>query len=85
LNVVVADPAGTVTIAGTVAAARLLLTETATPPDGAGPLRVIVPTELTPPTKLDGFSFRLVSVIDKTVSDAVTDPDPAEAVIVAVC
>ena len=57
-KVALVPPAGTVTLAGTVAAAILLL-ESATwaPPAGAGPLRVTVPVEdCAPPITLVGFS-----------------------------
>ena len=53
-KVAVVRPAGTVTVAGTVA---LTLSEprvTVTPPTGAGPLRVTVPVELVPPCRLFG-------------------------------
>jgi len=49
-------PAGTVTLAGTVATAELLLESgTVAPPAGAEPLRVTVPVEELPPTTLMGF------------------------------
>ena len=50
-------PAGTVTLAGTVATPVLLLErETTAPPLGAGPLRITVPVEDVPPVTLVGFS-----------------------------
>src|SRR5437867_12537568 len=49
-------PAGTVTLAGTLAAPLLLDSVTCAPPAGAGPLSVTVPVEdCTPPTTLVGF------------------------------
>jgi hypothetical protein len=53
-------PAATVTLAGTLAAAVLLLESVTTaPPDGAAPLSVTVPVELcVPPTTLVGFSVK---------------------------
>jgi hypothetical protein len=49
-------PAGTVTLAGTVAAAVLLLERVTTaPPVGAALLRVTVPLELFPPTTVVGL------------------------------
>jgi hypothetical protein len=55
-NVVDVLPAGTVALAGTVAAAMLLLERvTRTPPVGAGPLRVTVPVEEFPPITLEGL------------------------------
>lgn len=59
VKVALADPAGTVTLAGTVAAAVLPLDrETAAPPLGAGPLRVTVAVEEDPPLTLVGLSAR---------------------------
>ena len=50
-------PAGTVTLAATVAAAVLLLARVTTaPPVGAAPLSVTVPVELFPPTTVAGLS-----------------------------
>src|SRR5260370_959854 len=57
VNVALLAPAGTVTVAGTVAAAVLLLVRlTTAPPLGAGPLSVTVPVEGFPPVTLTGFS-----------------------------
>jgi len=51
-----AAPAGTVTLAGTVATAELLLeSATVPPPAGAEPLRVTVPVEAVPPVTLVGL------------------------------
>src|SRR6266702_7998048 len=51
-------PAGTVTLAGTLATGGLLLeTETTAPPLGAGVLRVIVPIEELPPVTVVGFKM----------------------------
>ena len=63
-NVALAAPAGTVTLAGTPAAAGLLLeSRTCAPPAGAGPLRVTVPIEeSTPPITLVGLSVSDVMV-----------------------
>jgi hypothetical protein len=50
MNVVLVDPAGTVTLVGTVATAVLLLDRfTTVPPDGAALLNVTVPWEVLPP------------------------------------
>jgi hypothetical protein len=48
-------PAGTVTLAGTVAAALLLDSVTAAPPEGAGAFKVTVPVEGLPPPTLAGL------------------------------
>jgi hypothetical protein len=50
------DPAGTVTLAGTVAALESSESETTAPPLGAGALRVTVPVEELPPTTLVGLT-----------------------------
>jgi|SRR5271165_3185010 len=50
LKVAVVIPAVTVTVAGTCAAAALLLDRVTTaPPAGAGPFKVTVPVEVLPP------------------------------------
>src|SRR5215469_3083329 len=57
-NVAVVAPAGTTTLAGTCAAAVLLLLNvTVEPHVGAAPLSVTVPCELLPPTTLVGRSI----------------------------
>jgi len=56
-------PAGTVTLAGTVATLVSLLTsETTVPPLGAGALKVTLPVEGFPPTTVVGLSDREVTV-----------------------
>jgi hypothetical protein len=55
VKLAVVPPAGTVTLAGTVAAALLLDSVTAAPPDGAGALNVTVPVEGLPPPTLAGL------------------------------
>ena len=63
VNVRLVAPAGTVTLAGTVAAAMLLLErETMAPTVGAGPLSVTLPVEGDPPLTLVGFSVSEVRV-----------------------
>jgi hypothetical protein len=58
-------PAATVTLAGTLATAVLLLESVTTaPPDGAAPLSVTVPVEEFPPVTLVGLSEREERVTD---------------------
>ena len=75
VNVALLAPAATVTLAGTVAVAVLLLVRaTAAPPVGAGPLSVTVPVEGDPPVTLAGLSAIAESVAEPagaTVSEAV--------------
>ena len=54
--------AGTVTLAGVCAAELLSDRLTTTPPVGAGPVKVTVPVEEFPPTKLVGLRLRVESV-----------------------
>lgn len=56
VNVVPAEPAGTLTVAGTVAAALLLARETEAPPLGANMLSVTVPVAEAPEFTLVGLS-----------------------------
>ena len=57
VNVTLVAPTGTVTLAGTVAAAVLSLDSvTCAPPAGAGPFSVTVPVELLPPVTVVGFT-----------------------------
>jgi hypothetical protein len=51
-----AFPAAMVTEAGTVAWVLLLFSLTVMPPAGAGPVRVTVPVEATPPARVDGLN-----------------------------
>lgn len=64
------EPAGTVTVAGTVAAAVLLLERLITTFTAARPVRVTVPTELVPPRTLVGFSESVESAGARTVNVA---------------
>ena len=83
VNVVLVLPAGTVTDAGTVAAALLLLRAISAPPTAAGPLRVTVPVELLPPSTLVGLRLIALKAGGFTVNVAVRVVEPKIAVIVA--
>jgi hypothetical protein len=57
VKVLLVAPAATVTVAGTLAAAVLLLdSETTIPPDGAAAVRVTVPVAAVPPVTEDGLT-----------------------------
>src|SRR3989442_6408550 len=58
VNVVLVAPAGTVTLAGTVAAAVLLLDSVTCAPAGAGPSRGAGPVEVLPPPTVVGARAR---------------------------
>jgi hypothetical protein len=65
VNVALVAPAGTVTLAGTVATAVLLLErETRAPPLGAGAFSVTLPVEGDPPLTLVGFGVSEDSVAE---------------------
>ena len=73
LNDALVAPLGMVTVAGTFAAAVLLLcSETTAPPAGAGPFKVAVPVALLPPTTIEGVFETVRSVAAVTVSGVVT-------------
>lgn len=55
VNVALADPAGTVTLAGTVTGSPAD-NDTTAPPSGAAAVRVTVPVSESPPTTLDVLS-----------------------------
>ena len=80
-------PAGTVTLAGTVAAVTLLESDTTAPPVGAALVRVNVPCDVAPPVTLVGFSASVLRLAGGgtgfTVSVAVRDAPPNEPVIIA--
>src|SRR5258706_388645 len=72
VKLAVVAPAATVTLAGTRAAAVLLLeSETTAPPDGAALLKVTVPVEdCVPPVTLVGFSANAERVTDADADGA---------------
>ena len=66
VKVAVECPAPTVTVAGTLPTAGLLLvSETLAPPLGAGPLKVTVPVEPWPPTTAVGVRVNEVRLADE--------------------
>ena len=72
VKVAVVAFAATVTLAGTCAAAVLLLDRVTTaPPAGAGPFKVTVPVEEVPPITEAGFRVTELSVAAVTVKVAV--------------
>jgi hypothetical protein len=71
LNCAVDDPAGTLTVAPTCAAALSLVRVTESPPTAAGPLNVTVPVEAVPPVTVVGESTTDVTVGGFTVNVAV--------------
>jgi hypothetical protein len=77
VNVAEVAPAATVTLAGTVAAAVLLLDRVTTaPPVGAAPLRVTVPVEVLPVVTLIGFNDTEESEMSAVAVKAVRDALP---------
>jgi large repetitive protein len=88
VKVALVAPAATVTLAGTVARAVLLLVNVTTaPPEGAALASVAVPCELLPPTTVDGLSTIAESVagggaagVTVKVADCVTPPPDTEMV-----
>jgi hypothetical protein len=87
VNVALTAPAGTVTLAGRVAAPVLLLDNvTSAPPAGAGLLRVAVPWAGLPPVTVVGFNVSedKPTLFGRTVIVARCEITPAVAVIVAI-
>lgn len=67
VKVAVFCPAGTVTLAGTVAAALVSDRDTTAPPVGAFPFSVTVPVEETPPTTVAGLMLTVDKAAGVTV------------------
>ena len=84
LNVAVVAPAGTVTLAGTVAEVLLEARFTTAPPVGAAVPRVTVPVDGEPPTTLVGDRVKPANAIGLIVSEVLTLTPEAVAVIVEV-
>lgn len=87
VNVALVFPAGTVTLAGTIATLLLLDMVTTAPPAGAGPLSVTVPCPLSPPRMVVGLTVieaRLSVGAEEIVRVACRVAPLAEAVMVAV-
>jgi hypothetical protein len=63
----VVEPADTVTVAGTVAAAELLVSVTAAPPVGAAALSVISPVTVAPPVTVPGVTVTAPSAATAAV------------------
>jgi len=80
---VVFEPAGTVTVGGTCAAAFELVTVTVIPPAGAIPVSITVAVDAPPPVKVVGLSVRVDITGGLTVSFAVLVTLPLAAEIVA--
>jgi len=82
VNVAEVLVAGTVTEAPTVAEVVVLDSFTTTPPAAAGPLRVTVPVDETPPATVIGLRAIEARVGGVTVTIAVFEAVPLLAVIV---
>jgi len=80
VNLAVKLPAGIVTVAGTVADVKLLVSFTAIPPVGATALRVRVPEEDAPPFTLAGVRLKETRTGGLTVIVAVCETAPRVAV-----
>jgi hypothetical protein len=85
-NVALADPAATVTLAGTEAVVRLDASATVAPPAGAAPLSVAVPVAVAPPCTVESDTVTDTSTGGSavSVSDAVRVALPRLAVITTV-
>lgn len=82
VNVEEALPASMETVEGTMALVELLTSLSTSPPTGAGPLRVTVPTEEVPPDRLVGLSPTDASAGGAIMRFAVWETELSFAVIV---
>ena len=85
MKVALKEPAGTVTLAGTVALALLLDSDTTAPPAGAPLLSVTVASEELPPVTVVGLSVSELTVAETIAIDKgllVKEEVPKTAVIV---
>ena len=71
VNVALVPRPGIVTLAGTLAAIELSLSDTTTPPLGEGPLNITVPWEVNPPMTLVGLIVSKLNTGGAIVSAAV--------------
>jgi hypothetical protein len=71
LKIIVFSPAAIVTLAGKMAAALVLDTDTSSPPVGAGPVIVKVAVQEAPPVTTAGVNTRLIGVGARTIRIAV--------------
>jgi hypothetical protein len=76
LNVALAAPAATVTLAGTDATGLLLESATCAPPAGAGPFRVTLPDAGVPPVRLAGLIASDEITAGNTVREALCVAPP---------
>jgi hypothetical protein len=78
VKVALLAPEAMLTLAGTVAAAVLLLErETTTPDDGAGALSITVPCDVLPPTTVVGFSVNELRAPAEATESAAVSVTPA--------
>jgi len=82
VNVALAAPAGTVTLAGTVALVPVFVKVTSAPPEGAGPFSLIVAVDVEDFTTELGLSVSAYAVVEGETVRVCCCAAPAVAVIV---